>query len=147
MAGGSRPKRAPTASATWPAGTIGVVGAAAAGGVTGGAAAAGGGGETPPPGDVRLAPGEIEVGLPGVGTLGIGLGGTGASSPGRRLRDWADAPTGQASANTHANATHRRPAGPRSPPDPCTIATVFDRNHGDFKPDDGGRMSGSSRAK
>src|SRR5262245_37628065 len=97
MAGGSRPNRALTASATCPAGTMG-----AAGVETGGAAAGGGGGVTPPPGDVRFAAGGgmIGVGLPGGGTLGIGAGGMGASSPGNRLRTWADAAPGQADAKT-----------------------------------------------
>src|SRR5882672_7197432 len=131
MAGGSRPNRAPTASATCPAGTIGVVGAAVAGAVTGGAAAAGGGGATPPPGEVKLAPGEagaIGVGLAGAGTLGMRAGGTGACSPGRRPRDCAGNSPGHASASMHATAAPRRHARTRSPPDPFAIAPVVDRN-------------------
>src|SRR5215510_13863956 len=102
MAGGSRPNRALTASATCPAGIMG-----AAGVETGGAAAGGGGGVTPPPGDVRLAPGGggvMRVGLPGAGTLGIGAGGMGAGSFGNKLRTWAEAAPDQTDARTQRHA-------------------------------------------
>src|SRR5262245_12198185 len=108
MAGGSRPNRPPTARAACPAGTTGAAGGAAAGG---------GGGVTPPPGDVRFAAGGgmIGVGLPGGGTLGIGAGGMGASSPGNRLRTWADAAPGQADAKTQRHAATRQARTPKLP--------------------------------
>src|SRR5262249_61943993 len=93
MAGGSRPKRALTAKATCPAGTIGAAGAAAGGG------GAGGGGPTTPPGVARFAPGGVMgVGFAGAGTLGMRAGGIGAVSPGNKPPgDWGERGPGPAS--------------------------------------------------
>src|SRR5215831_19713229 len=122
MAGGSRPKRALTASATCPAGTIGAAGAAAGGGAAGG----GGGGWITAPGAARLAPGgAIGVGLAGAGTLGMRPGGIGAVSPGNRPPvDCAITAPGVVSAKMQANAAERPAPRPKIP-DPTAIVAIL----------------------
>src|SRR5262247_2827566 len=127
MAGGSRPKRALTAKATCPAGTIGAAGAAEGGG------GAGGGGPTTPPGAARFAPGGVMgVGSPGGGTLGMRPGGIGAVSPGNKPPvDWAEADSDQASMKMPAIAAKRKPPRPETP-DPTAMGAIFSNEPGEF---------------
>src|SRR5262249_5950864 len=120
MAGGSRPKRALTAKATCPAGTIGAAGAAAGGG------GAGGGGPTTPPGVARFAPGGVMgVGVARARTLGKRAGGIGAARPGSKPPvDCAEVAPDQASAKMPATAAKRRTPRPEIP-DPTAIVAVL----------------------
>src|SRR5690348_8598938 len=118
MFGGSRPKRALTIRATWPAGTIGACGAAPAGGAAGAGFAGGGGSATgcaaggascngldgvaggastlPPPGGTRL-------------WLGIEPGGRGTESK----PDGGDCANAGAAAQRTATQTATRNRRPR----------------------------------
>ena len=118
MAGGSRPKRALSARATWPAGTIGpAVAADGAGAVTGARdrSSSNGGGNAPLLGAVGPATGGA-----GGGGWPIGAGGRGGSKTEGAAGVCADACGTTAIASANATAASRR----RARPAPCPVALM-----------------------